>query len=56
MIQDVYSGSRIWIFCIPDPRVKKAQDPGSEAATLGKVLRTRTKLRITCKAPVPILN
>jgi hypothetical protein len=49
-------GSQIWIFSIPDPRVKKAPDPGSESATLGNVLRTRTKLQITCKAPVPMLN
>jgi len=38
MTRDVYPGSRICIFSIPDPGVKKAPDPGSRLATLFKAL------------------
>ncbi len=34
MVRDVFSGSQIWIFSIPDPGVNKAPDPGSGSETL----------------------
>jgi hypothetical protein len=41
MIWDVHLGSRIRTFPIPDPRVKKATDPGSRTLETGIFLYVR---------------
>jgi hypothetical protein len=35
MIRNIHSGSGSWFLPIPDPKIKKAPDPGSGSATLG---------------------